>query len=449
MASAPVIFFEPPALADEQDKLRDMLSVIPAKNPEDLKMVAAALKTAGIRHEELYLDWAKPYGRFKAKGLWAKARPDPDAMTEVLERHIFAASRKARFKPQTAAELDPTPMQYRIKGVAPSEGMVVVYGASRDGKSFWCIAAAAAIGEGAQFFGYPTTPAPVLYVGLEGEAGVRGRVLAWERHHGRAMPDAVRFSLQPFRLTDQQDVSDLADICPPGCVVIIDTLNRAAPGLDENSSKDMGGVIEGAKTLQRKIAGLVILVAHSGKDSTKGLRGHSSLFAALDAAILVSRDGDARRWKLDKAKDGKDGEEHGFRLKVVDLGTDADGDPVTSCVIEPDSGATQQFTRPLRGNRQLAFTALENAARSHGILNEHGEFIGVTFADWYAEFLRISTADNKEAKRKAFARAREDLAADGHIAVDNDIYRFAGLNASATHAVIAAILTGQRTGGGQ
>ncbi|PKO86016.1 MAG: hypothetical protein CVU18_17115 [Betaproteobacteria bacterium HGW-Betaproteobacteria-12] len=457
MATAPVHFFDPPtsadqlaALVEEQASMAKMLAVIPAKNPEDVKMVAAALKSAGTKFEKVYLDWAQPYGRFKAKGLWAKVPADPDAMTEVLERHLLASTRKARFKPQTAAELDPTPMQYLIKGVAPAQGLLVIYGPSGSAKSFLSIAAAAAIGEGSSFFGYAATPAPVLYVGLEGEAGVRGRVLAWERHHGRPMPDNVRFSLEPFQLTDAQDVADLAEICPPGCAVIIDTLNRAAPGLDENSSKDMGRVIDGAKTLQRKIAGLVILVAHSGKDSTRGLRGHSSLFAALDAAILVSRgDGGARRWKLDKAKDGKDGEEHGFRLTVVELGTDADGDTVSSCVIEPDSGATRQFARPLKGNRQLAFTALENAARASGILNERGEFVGVTFADWYAEFFRISTADNKEAKRKAFARAREDLAADGHIEVDNDIYRFAGLNASATHAVIASILAGQRTGGGQ
>lgn len=426
-----------------------MLAVIPAKNPEDVKMVAAALKSAGTKFEKVYLDWSRPYGRFKAKGLWAKVPADPDAMTEVLERHLLASTRKARFKPQTAAELDPTPMQYLIKGVAPAQGLLVIYGPSGSAKSFLSIAAAAAIGEGSSFFGCAATAAPVLYVGLEGEAGVRGRVLAWERHHGRPMPDNVRFSLEPFQLTEAQDVADLAEICPPGCAVIIDTLNRAAPGLDENSSKDMGRVIDGAKALQRKIAGLVILIAHSGKDAAKGLRGHSSLFAALDAAILVSRDGEARCWKLDKAKDGRDGEEHGFRLKVVELGTDADGDPITSCVIEPDSGAIRQFSRPLKGNRQLAFTALENAARANGMLNERGEFVGVTFTDWHREFFRISTAANDEAKRKAFARAREDLAADGHIEVENDVYRFAGLNASATHAVIASMIAGQRAGGGQ
>ena len=72
---------------------------------------------------------------------------------------------------------------------------------------------------------------------------------------------------------------------PPGAVVFLDTLNRAAPTADENSSKDMGEILSAAKLLQSLINGLVVLVHHTGKDATKGLRGHSSLFAALDAAV--------------------------------------------------------------------------------------------------------------------------------------------------------------------
>lgn len=87
-------------------------------------------------------------------------------------------------------------------------------------------------------------------------------------------------------------------------VVMIDTLNRAAPDMDENSSRDMGMALEGCKQLQALTGGLVALVAHTGKDVTKGLRGHSSLFAALDAAIEVSRDDTQRQWKSGKVKDG-------------------------------------------------------------------------------------------------------------------------------------------------
>lgn len=69
----------------------------------------------------------------------------------------------------------------------------------------------------------------------------------------------------------------------------------------------------------------MVLVHHAGKDVAKGMRGHSSLFAALDAVIQVSRgdkNPDFREWRLAKAKDGHDSEAHAFALRVVDLGED-------------------------------------------------------------------------------------------------------------------------------
>ena len=130
-----------------------------------------------------------------------------------------------------------------------------------------------------------------------------------------------------------------------GAVVILDTLNRAAPGADENSSKDMGAILEAAKALQRLTGGLVVLVHHTGKDATKGLRGHSSLFAALDAALEVTRTGDRREWALTKSKDGEDGLRHAFNLRVVSLGADSDGLPVSSCVVMPDDSVSRNQAR--------------------------------------------------------------------------------------------------------
>ena len=91
--------------------------------------------------------------------------------------------------------------------------------------------------------------------------------------------------MQPFMQTEPQDVQDLAAAVPAGAVIFFDTLNRAVPTADENSSKDTGLILHSAKTLQALTGGLVVLVHHTGRDSPKRLRGHSSLFAAMDAAI--------------------------------------------------------------------------------------------------------------------------------------------------------------------
>lgn len=70
-----------------------------------------------------------------------------------------------------------------------------------------------------------------------------------------------------------------------GAVVLLDTLNRVAPIADENSPRDMGETQEAAKQLQGMSGGMVVLVQHTGKDATKGLRGHSSRLAAMDVTV--------------------------------------------------------------------------------------------------------------------------------------------------------------------
>jgi hypothetical protein len=255
------------------------------------------------------------------------------------------------------------PPVWRVRGVLPAQGLASVYGASASGKSFLVLDLAAAIAEGRDWFGYRVKPCPVVLVCLEGTAGVRLRVAAWERHHGRALPAGLRLVLQPFKLTEPQDVQDMAAAVltvGDGAVTFIDTLNASAPGIDENASRDMGTVIEAAKTLQGLTGGLVAAVHHSGKDATKGLRGHSSLFAALDAAIEVTRDGDRKEWKLAKAKDGADGEAHPFRLEVVQLAPDEDGEPVSSCVVRRDESAAeiQRAKVPQGGNQRLVYEGI-------------------------------------------------------------------------------------------
>lgn len=325
-------------LSDEQAAMAEVLSHLQPKSPEDVKLVAAALKTHGTKFEDLFYAWAKSYGRYKAKGLWAKARPDPDAMEEVIDRQIAAIETKNPFEPLTGdalKELDP--IAWAVKSVFPATGLVSIYGPSGSGKSFAAQDLGIAVSEGLPWFGYKTKKRPVLYVVLEGAAGVPARVRAWECNNGRPIPSNFAFLTQPFNLVVEQDVRNLAAVCPQGCVIFIDTLNRATPGFDENSGKDMGLFIAKADLLQRLTNGLVVLIAHTGKDAERGLRGHSSLFAALDGGIVVKRSEYGRSFSVGKAKDGEDGNEHEFRLEVVTVGTDEDGDNITSCVVIPKS----------------------------------------------------------------------------------------------------------------
>ncbi len=285
-------------------------------------------------------------------------RDGMDAVEALLSGPTAPAQRYKLLSASDLAALPP--LAWRVRGVLPAAGLAGLYGPSASGKSFLALDMAAAISEGARWFNCRTEAAPVVYAALEGDAGFRLRVAAWEAYRGRSLPRTLHMLLQPFKLTDMRDVHDLAAVVPQGAVVFLDTLNRAAPTSDENSSKDMGEILEAAKHLQALIGGLVVLVHHTGKDATRGLRGHSSLFAAMDAAVEVSREGERREWRVAKSKDGADGEVKAFRLQIEMLGTDDHGEAITSCVVVRDKVA-EEVTRaklPAGGNQRLVLEAL-------------------------------------------------------------------------------------------
>jgi hypothetical protein len=278
-----------------------------------------------------------------------------------------------RYKLLQAADIQQLPsMEWRVKGVFPSMGFGAVYGPSGSGKSFLVLDMAAAIAMGKSWFGKKTKAASVVYVALEGEAGLKNRLAAWEKNRRQPAPPDLRVVIQPFKLGERRDVKDLAAVIPKGAVTIIDTLNRAAPTSDENSSKDMGEILESVKDLCERTNGLVILVHHTGKEVGKGARGHSSFFAALDGAIEVTRTTLGRAWNVAKSKDGEDGKSTPFKLEVHDLGKDADGESITSCTVEPEHGQIFQKPEPKGVQQKAAYLTVESLLHQSTVRGKAG-----------------------------------------------------------------------------
>jgi putative DNA primase/helicase len=294
---------------------------------------------------------------------------DLATMQSRLDKALENATAEApRYTFYTADQLrEFPPLMWRIHGVLPTSGLATIFGPSGAGKSFLLLDLVAAIAEGREWFSLKTEPCRVLYLVLEGKAGVLQRIRAWEKHNGRPYPQNVSFMLDNFRLNSPGDVLQLTTQMEAASgfdMVVIDTLNRAAPNADENSSLAISQLLSEAGKLQEATAGLVILVHHTGKDETRGLRGHSSLFAAMDAAVEVKRNGGERGWRLLKAKDGKDGADYPFKLAEIDLSSEAQG-ATSSCVIESTAGTGGVFddgeeVRPKTPNQIAVMERIRN-----------------------------------------------------------------------------------------
>lgn len=249
--------------------------------------------------------------------------------------------RKSRFRIHTVDEIvSRPPMLWWVKGVIPRQGIGSIYGQPASGKSFLAIDLLAAVQKGEWWFGYRTKHCPVVYLALEGQGGLCTRLKVYAQQKGKIeiavmdMAFDIRDAEQRADLIEAIHVAGLAD-----GIVCLDTLAASAAGMEENSSADMGEVIEGMKEIQRELNACVLFVHHAGKNGDKGMRGHSSLLGAVDFAIEVTREekGDKRTWRVAKSKDGEGNIQRDFRLSVATVGRDEDGEPIGSCYIDTAS----------------------------------------------------------------------------------------------------------------
>jgi len=116
-----------------------------------------------------------------------------------------------------------------------------------------------------------------------------------------------------------------------------------------------------------------MIVHHSGKDTAKGARGHSSLRAATDTEIELEVDQGIRKATATKQRDLEPQEPIVFVLKVHKLGVDEDGDDVTTCTItaaSEDDVAEMNQKKP-SGVNQKAIVAAFKQLRGEGVGGEN------------------------------------------------------------------------------
>jgi hypothetical protein len=161
------------------------------------------------------------------------------------------------------------------------------------GKSFNSLDLALSLATGRDtFVGKPlNTYGPSMYVIGEGLGRFNLRVKAWEAFHGVSLKDAPFYSRpKPVALMDDSEltafIDDVSAIQPK--LVVLDTLSRCIPGVNENEASEMARVVNAMDAIRAAVDGdcTVMSLHHLNASGTRE-RGSTVLRGAVDTQIVL------------------------------------------------------------------------------------------------------------------------------------------------------------------
>lgn len=340
---------------------------------------------------------------FMRGGKEPRTAPEPDV--SLFDDLDDEADRPRGLTFLTPAECANAPRrEYLVKGLLAKRDVGCIFGAPGAGKSLLAPYLGYMIAQGRSAFGSKTKQGGVFYVAAEDETGMCERIAALKLKHG----DESNFRLVCGVFDLSRNSKHYAELKAAVAerkpsLIVIDTLAMAFPGLEENSAEAMSRVVAVARSLT-KFGAAVLLIHHDTKAEGGTPRGHSVLNGALDMAMQVTQDEKGIvRGKLTKNRNGPCDLDIAFRIGVVEIGTDDDGEPQKSAVCEPLAALDEEDRERMSPAERAAFDILTGMMDSPS---------GVDARDWRDACVRsrsVSAAEKYDSRLKAFRRAAEGL----------------------------------------
>jgi hypothetical protein len=234
-------------------------------------------------------------------------------------------------------------------------GVGILLAPPSSGKTFLTMDLARALAQQETFFGIEANDAggTALLLG-EGSGGARMRVNALKAV-GRLPIAITEVSLLNGKLdellTDLRALSAsmVEEYGVPLRLVVLDTLAASGLLLDENDNVQAATAIKALSNLSRLLNAFVLVVHHPSKDG-KSERGASALRGGADVTLEIHRDGKSqvRTLAVVKSRDGPEFPLGDFTLNVVEVGKDARGRILKTCVVStaPAKHAAAEVERP-------------------------------------------------------------------------------------------------------
>jgi hypothetical protein len=215
-----------------------------------------------------------------------------------------------------------------------------------------------------------------------------------------------------------------------GCsvgLIVIDTFSKALSSGDEDKAKDQNRAAANLRRVLEELDVHIACVGHTGKDQSRGERGSNARLGDIDALVGITGDGKIKTIAVLAANDQPERVIGQFKIEMVELDIDEDGDLKTVSIISAEAvdGEVPGTGRGgLNRSQRLALELLTRAINDQGRpppnTNEFPHNISVVRLDeWQAVCERggLSSAEKRDDRDRAFRRAKDTLLADHRIGI--------------------------------
>jgi len=323
------------------------------------------------------------------------------------------------------------PIEWLLKGILPRNGVGIIYGAPKSGKSFVAFDLAARLACHLPWFGIRTPKDRVGALMLLGEGGgtVATRLQAFSQATGAKVGPMAWLTVSGLTTAAgleavRRDIRLAAEgMSKRGvrlALIVVDTLASALGLEDENSAPEVTRALKALEQIASEFDAAIVGIHHAGKNGQD--RGSSAFRAACDVMMAVERgetvagQPEHRRLSVVLNRNGEGDWSTNFKLDRVVLGKDDDGDEITSCTVSAAGVGIVTL-----GRRETVMALFDPV-----IIHLHGNLLPAggwaipknylrqhCFAAWGDEL-------SKETRRKTFNRNLAELLTAGRLVTMHD-----------------------------
>lgn len=256
-------------------------------------------------------------------------------------------------------------VDWLVQGIIPAASFGLLFGDPGAGKSFLALSLSCAVASGLEWQGRAVRAGSVVYLAGEGHGGIGRRMAAWAQHNGMSLQSLPvwisQYATDFLNAEDMEEtVADLKAAPEPIRLMVVDTLARSTPGMNEDRASEMGAFVAACDRLRVEFPDATVLVLHHSPHSDKSrAKGSVALKGAVDfefGLVTTAEDG-VVKLTCTKMKDGETPPDMWLKFEGVDV-----GDGQTSAVLveceQPSARSARSKRIKLTANDKLLMLCL-------------------------------------------------------------------------------------------